>query len=119
MRSRKRDIADLQQFRGCEKNHVSRIVVQRIHKATLVDVDCRKTRLPRFNRAGQSGWAGTHDYHITRLTHALQTTRVDRRQVTPTMSVLLGKVLMSQIVPHSGDSMFYIGESKTPWRHEL
>jgi hypothetical protein len=51
---RKRNIANLKQFRRGEKRHVRGIVKERIAKATLIDRNRAKSRPLRLNRASQS-----------------------------------------------------------------
>src|SRR5262249_44883093 len=70
MRSRKRNLADLEQL-GCrEKNHVRRIVVQRVDKATLVDVDGPKPQILHLYCARETSRTRTNDHHIKRLHHS-------------------------------------------------
>ncbi len=55
-----RDVADFQQFRCGEKDHVRRIVKERVDQASLVEHDDLEADLLRLNGAGQSRRSGAN-----------------------------------------------------------
>ena len=62
-----RDFTNFQQFGSGKKQHVGRIVIERIHQAALVEDDDLKSNLLRFDGAGEAGRPGSDYEHIRAL----------------------------------------------------
>ena len=58
------DVSDLQQLRRGEKEHALRVVIERVHQASLVEDDDSQANLLRFDGAGQACGTSADDEHI-------------------------------------------------------
>ena len=66
----KRNVANLQQFRRGEKNHIRRIVVDGIDEASLIDDQGFKAGLLGLDGASQAGGPGADDHHVRKRLRA-------------------------------------------------
>ncbi len=70
-RAHEGQIADLEQFRRGEENHVHRVAVERIAQHAFINDQRPKTRALGLNRAGQAGGTGANADHVVRRIHLL------------------------------------------------